>query len=1781
MRGNRAKGILASIWFLLSIAFPLSAQQDRHFGQSSTKLSDGRILVLGGFDAASHPTTRGWIVAPDQSPVALSAGMSLARAGHSATMLPDGTVLIFGGVGSDGKIVTLAERFDPLTQSFSPVPGLVAVTRAFHTATLLTDGSILLAGGILVGGQFPDDVQLLDWRTMIALSQHAALSFPREGHSAELLSDGSVRLSGGTDHSGNRVTVRETYDSVTQRFRFTNDADEAQNSQAQIAQSIPEDGAENVPIQATVAIRFTHLLAYSSVTPRTFLLTGPNEFKVESTITAAESGRLVFVLPHAPLQPGTKYTLRIENVVDQTGARLADISISFQTQGEPPEGAGPDWVPGPGWKTATGTSRWQQLPALQAPPGVTALAGQVLKLSGWPLQHVTLEMDGQKTRTDGTGRFLLKGLTAGHHVLWIDATTANQPGATFGVYEVGVTILPNKTNVLNYTIWMTRLDMAHAVTIPSPTLVETVLTNPSLPGLELHLPPGTTITDRHGKVVRQVSITPVPLDKPPFPLPAGIQVPIYFTIQPGGAYLNVAPNKNGIKGARLIYPNTVQGRPGDVFQFWNYDADARGWYVYGNGKVSSDARSIVPDPGVEIYEFTGAMVASEQIARVQAKLLAARRVLSADPVSLQTGEFIYTKTDMTSSDVVPLNFSRTYITNDSISRSFGIGAMNSYDIYTVGNRFPYTFQELVLPDGAKVRFDRVSAGTGNTDAVYIAASAPGPFYGAVLSWSSDPAFPGVWKLMLTNGTILSFPESPGCVPAPFCQAVLQIQDRYGNTTKIDRVAGLLSKITTPNGRFVTVTNDSSNRITQITDNSGRTVSYTYDPAGRLATVTDAGGGMTSYTYDDQNRMLTITDARGIAYLTNEYDPAGRVSKQTEADGGTYLFNWTPAQSAQTHFIRSFGPTDSGGGSFIFRDSCWGNAGYNRYDPTCTGGYMPLVAQVDVTDPRGYVRRVIFSDTGYVASDTHAVGQPEQQTVTYSYYADNLLQAVTDPLGRVTGFDYDGLGNAIRVTRLDGTANAVTSTFSYAGPFGQLTSTTDPLGHASTLSYDPQGNLTAATDPLNHSTTFAYNTDGTVSSVTDALNNTVQFSYFGGDLMTVTDPLGNVSSQFTDSVGRLVSSTDAQGNTSRYQYSNLNLMTQVTDAQGNTTNFSYDANGNLLSLADPQHPLNPTTWTYDNMDRVQKRTDPLLRSESYSYDQMGNLVSSTDRKGQVTSLTYDPLNRPTLVGFNTVVNGGVTSYESTIGYTYDAGDRMTHAVDSAGGTITEAYDNLDRQTSESTAQGAISYGYDNAGRRTSMTVAGQPQVTYSYDNADRLTQIAQGASTVGFSYDNLNRRATLTLSNGVNVSYAYDNDSRVTGITYKFNTNTLGDLAYTYDSLGRRTLVNGSFARTGLPAAVASATYDAANELTNWNGTAIGYDLNGNMLSDGTNAFSWNARNQVATLNNVGLQYDAFGRRIQNAAGRSFLYDGANAAQELSGSTVLANLLNGGLDEIFTRADSTGTFTQLKDALGSTIALVDASGNLQTSYSYDPFGNTVASGAASQNTAQYTGRENENNGLYFYRNRYYSSLMHRFVNQDPLGFGGGLNVYAYALDSPTNLTDPLGLESAVAEPPVITTAGAGAATEAALTEAAAEGESSGPVLTLVAGGSGDITLAGGPAGLLVVGAGGIGWGIGRGVGHIQIDDDWTVDDGWQAIFTSLFYSHPDPNPGAGEHFNPLAGRKNRRVDASCRLWGEIFIPGAGGGGETICYYQCSDGNDYSSVYHGKQSCPDPGRFILDR
>jgi RHS repeat-associated protein len=160
------------------------------------------------------------------------------------------------------------------------------------------------------------------------------------------------------------------------------------------------------------------------------------------------------------------------------------------------------------------------------------------------------------------------------------------------------------------------------------------------------------------------------------------------------------------------------------------------------------------------------------------------------------------------------------------------------------------------------------------------------------------------------------------------------------------------------------------------------------------------------------------------------------------------------------------------------------------------------------------------------------------------------------------------------------------------------------------------------------------------------------------------------------------------------------------------------------------------------------------------------------------------------------------------------------------------------------------------------------------------------------------------------------------------------------------------------------------------------------------------------------------RRLSKTVGGTttkFLYDGPNVVQEQnSGNTATANLLTGlGIDEAFSRQVVGGaTSSLLTDALGSTIALGDANGAVQTSYTYEPFGAVTSSGATSTNSYQFTGRENDGStGLYFYRARYYNPTFGRFISEDPLAFPGGPDpdLYSYVGTDPVSLGDPFGLD----------------------------------------------------------------------------------------------------------------------------------------------------------------------------
>ncbi|WP_267087303.1 RHS repeat-associated core domain-containing protein [Xanthomonas sacchari] len=181
-------------------------------------------------------------------------------------------------------------------------------------------------------------------------------------------------------------------------------------------------------------------------------------------------------------------------------------------------------------------------------------------------------------------------------------------------------------------------------------------------------------------------------------------------------------------------------------------------------------------------------------------------------------------------------------------------------------------------------------------------------------------------------------------------------------------------------------------------------------------------------------------------------------------------------------------------------------------------------------------------------------------------------------------------------------------------------------------------------------------------------------------------------------------------------------------------------------------------------------------------------------------------------------------------------------------------------------------------------------------------------------------------------------------------------------------------------------------------------------------YIWNAHDQLVeikqgTASIASFGYDPLGRRVSKTEGGqtvSYMYDGLDAVQETQGGAVNPILTGLGIDERCARNEASGRAYFLSDALGSTRALTNASGALIQRYDYTPYGQTSQASAGASNPYQYTGRERDASGFYYYRARYYRSELGHFVSEDPIGLAGGANAYSYVHGSPLMYGDPLGL-----------------------------------------------------------------------------------------------------------------------------------------------------------------------------
>ena len=790
-------------------------------GHSATVLPDGRVFIWGGIDNEGRTVKSGeWFDPVSRHFSEAQSIPLLPRVGHTATLLTDGRLLILGGHADGLGALEEAEVWDWRTNRSELLPDQLAPAREGHSANLLADGRVLIVGpaGTDAAVYDPDRVRFIG-----AANDEAAIA----NTSAGVQMTGAVPAPDAVDVPLDALLA----------LRFDPPlASESANEQT-ISLFGPH-GATSVHVVSAESGRLVFVTPKQELFPAshyTVFIQGVHDLDGHSLMWRALEFDTQRFMP-SPLDP--RLALGESSHGAGNDVQVTTESVASQHENVPSSsGVGPGqprgtsfqfstpmvaddevWIPGEAnlggrWRTQRpipadindainlGMSKNSQKAAWRSHrlrSDVTEVSGRVLRLNDRPLAGVDVSIGELRTTTNASGQFSFRGIGSGHQQLVVDGSSVSHDGDSFAQFVIGVDVGAGKENPVK-PIYLPKIRAQDWIDIPSPLPADLIIRNPYMPGFEVHLPAGTILRGRDGKVVRRVAVIPMPLDRTPINYP--VNTPLHMTFQPGG--MSVEGLTPGVtKGIQFVYPNYGGEAPGTRAGFLNYDPTGKGWYTYGSGSVSADGQSVLPDSDTQIYSATGFGIFFGAPPPPKSPLTCGPK--DGDPVDLRTGLFKHSTQGPAMADVVPLSWQTTYRPGDTQKRGFGYGTSHSYGIYLYypgpNPHTDWNELDLVLSDCAIVKFDRV-AGTPDS-ATYLAThtSTPTSYYGATLTWISPTGI----RLTRRDGSELDFNEIGG--------DLLRVVDRFGRSVEITRSGGLISRATTESGRYVNVQYDAQNRI---------------------------------------------------------------------------------------------------------------------------------------------------------------------------------------------------------------------------------------------------------------------------------------------------------------------------------------------------------------------------------------------------------------------------------------------------------------------------------------------------------------------------------------------------------------------------------------------------------------------------------------------------------------------------------------------------------------------------------------------------------------------------------------------------------------------------------------------------------------------------------------------------------------------------------------------------------------------------------------------------------
>lgn len=840
---------------------------------------------------------------------------------------------------------------------------------------------------------------------------------------------------------------------------------------------------------------------------------------------------------------------------------------------------------------------------------------------------------------------------------------------------------------------------------------------------------------------------------------------------------------------------------------------------------------------------------------------------------------------------------------------------------------------------------------------------------------------------------------------------------------------------------------------------GQRTTFLYDARTRPVGRIDGEGNRTSMSYDGQDQLLTLTSPRGhpATYL---YDAAFNSIEIADPLGAKTRHVFDILQRCiRTELIDPAYPDPAApDGNIVDRATTYiYNGGNTTPRPDA------------VVDPRGVRTEFVYQPTGDPAAGKPAIvtmvsgegnrvttfvydgrglparidtpkqgGGVEQEFFTYGILGD--LDSRTDRRGFVTTFTYNARRQPLTATGPGDApdyASAVTRNF-YDNS-GNLTLQVDPTGRATRTSYSATGKVTGVESGIyNGNATSPGLVAGEVITVaTNSYDRRDWLDYSDGPLagqrtdMTldeagrterVVDPLGrfvdtayNADSQLASTTDQLTATTTR---TTGQQYDARGNPTVSTDGRTNNSTGIHDAWGEPLNLLNRRGQT--YRFTYRENGLPKDIVTPLGKTTTRGYNDRNLLNSVTEPSAQATSLAYDAADRVQTS----------TDPAGSIAYSYNAAGQPLTVVEGAA-TLTRTYDPYGRVKTYTDARGnVVSYRYFANGLLKSVTYPGVlvRTVSYAYDSHNRLMTVTDWANRVtNFTYRADSLLTKVTRPNNSTRELFYDLVGQLLKIEERTPTGEAHTLFRMSYDLGGRMEWRFDLPKPSAPASepLAAMTYDTDNRLLSHAGSTVAHDEDGNMiqgpLPNGTpGSYTYNARNQLTVAGGVTYGYDAEGHRVSLTSGGQttrYVIDphggplprvlvrerptgGGNVLSVHAGATLLYDV----------EATSDAVTYYHYDQVGSTVALSNAAGAITDRVSYTPYGTTIARTGTADTPFLYVGAlgvQTDPNGLHYMRARYYNAKLARFVNADPIGFGGGMNWYAYANGNPVLANDPSG------------------------------------------------------------------------------------------------------------------------------------------------------------------------------